>query len=75
MSEAEAVIAARDITQRFPHVHASPIDPKFFMTLHADRWTVQLLRDGVQLLAAQGRHCRAMLELFESWLHQADDAQ
>jgi hypothetical protein len=71
MSEAEAIATARDIQERYPHVYAEAVDPTCWLTLHMDRWTVQTLRDGIELLAAQGREGLALLDTFDSWLSQA----
>jgi hypothetical protein len=78
MSEAEAIAAAREIRERFPHVYADAVDPRFFMTTHTDRSTTQLLRDGLAALAAEGRDCGSMIEIIDSWLAQTypdDEAQ
>jgi hypothetical protein len=71
MSEAEAVAIAREIRERYPHVYADAMDPATWLTLHIDRWTVHMLRDGVELLVARGRGSEAMLETFDDWLSQA----
>lgn len=72
MSEAQAIAAAREIQERFPAVYADAVDPRFFMTMHTDRSTTQLLRDGLSTLAVEGRDCGSMIEIIDSWLAQAD---
>lgn len=72
MNRDQATAAANLIRERFPHVYADPVDPKRMMTLHTDRWTTQLLRDGVAELAARGRESGSMLEFFDEWLAQAE---
>ena len=72
MTEAEATRAAATIRSMFPDVYADPVDPRFSMTLHLDRWTTQLVRDGVARLTAEGRDCGNMLEAFDEWLAHAD---
>lgn len=72
MRREEAEAAAELITATYPGVLASSINPRYFMSLHMDRWTVQALRDAVALFEASGGDVGSMREQFDEWLAVAE---
>ncbi len=68
MTEEQATRAAAWIETEFDDVHASPVDPAAFYSLHLDRWTTELLRDALVSLSKQGGDVAALLEDVEDWL-------
>lgn len=72
MSEAQAVVASREIQERFPDVDADALDPRQWMTLHMDRSTVEDLRDCLEARGRTGIEDRSfMIDAFAEWLEQA----
>jgi hypothetical protein len=72
MSKAQALAAAQQIEERFPDVGALAVDPRRSLTLHMDRSTVELLREGLAELVAAGRDGSLMIEILDEWLEQAE---
>lgn len=67
MTEEQATRTAAWIEAEFD-VHASPVDPAFFYTMHLDRWTTELIRDALVSLSKQGADVTSMLEDADHWL-------
>lgn len=72
MTQTEAEQAAQLIEDRFPEVHAEVIDPRGFMSLALDRWTAEMIREGLVRLRAAGGDVSNMLEELDEFLAYAD---
>jgi hypothetical protein len=72
MTEAEATAAVNLIRDAYPEVHAFPVNPRHFMTLHLDRWTAQALHDAIAMFTESGADAGSMLEAFDEWLAIAE---
>lgn len=73
MDEREAKLAARAITDVLPHVEAFPANPREYLFLACDRWSVEMFIEALSALAATGRPVPSqMIADMRDWLDRAE---
>jgi hypothetical protein len=68
MDAKQAEEASRMIADRFPTVHADPVDPRAFVTLGLDRWGAETVLAGLQMVADSGGDVGVLLEVLEDFV-------
>jgi hypothetical protein len=68
MTKEQADAAAQLIQKDFPGVYADPLDPRSFLSLRLDRWSAEVLREGLSRVAAAGGDAGNLLEEFDDFL-------
>jgi hypothetical protein len=70
MLQSEAEQTAQWICQSFPQVHAFAVDPRDFLTVGLDYVTATKIRDAMAAIEDPG--LRALIDVFDEWLHLAN---